>query len=84
MVDDDFWALLEPLPPPWPEKTPGLRPVPDRLCLQGVLYVLRNDIAWQLLPLELGFGSGRTCRPRRRPQALRGDSRDMRCTHAGW
>jgi transposase len=35
--------------------------VADRLCLQGVLYVLYNDIAWQLLPLELGFGSGQTC-----------------------
>lgn len=33
----------------------------DRLCLQGVLYVLYNDVAWQLLPLELGFGSGQTC-----------------------
>lgn len=33
----------------------------DRLCLQGILYVLHNDIAWQLLPLELGFGSGQTC-----------------------
>ncbi|MET7887845.1 hypothetical protein [Streptomyces avermitilis] len=29
------------------------RPVPDRLCLQGILYMLHNDIAWQLLPLEL-------------------------------
>ncbi|WP_329438276.1 transposase [Streptomyces canus] len=38
----------------------GPRPVADRLCLQGVLYVLCNDIAWQLLPLELGFGSGQT------------------------
>jgi transposase len=35
--------------------------VADRLCLQGILYVLYNDIAWQLLPLELGFGSGQTC-----------------------
>jgi transposase len=60
-VDDDLWALIEPMLPPWPEKAPGLRPVPDRLCLQGILYVLHNDIAWQLLPLELGFGSGRTC-----------------------
>ncbi|MCU4749914.1 hypothetical protein [Streptomyces sp. G-5] len=32
----------------------------DRLCLQGILYVLRNDNAWQLLPLELGFASGQT------------------------
>ena len=60
-MDDDLRALIEPLLPPWPEKAPGLRPVPDRLCLQGILYVLRNDIAWQLLPLKLGFGSGQTC-----------------------
>lgn len=33
----------------------------DRLCLQGILFVLYNDIAWQLLPLVLGFGSGQTC-----------------------
>jgi len=60
-VDDDLWALIEPLLPPWPEKSPGPQPVADRLCLQGILYVLHNDIAWQLLPLELGFGSGQTC-----------------------
>ncbi|WP_411146935.1 hypothetical protein [Streptomyces sp. x-80] len=30
----------------------------DRLCLQGILYVLYIDIAWQLLLLKLGFGSG--------------------------
>ncbi|WP_420707163.1 IS5 family transposase [Streptomyces sp. NRRL S-1448] len=61
MVDDDLWALIEPLLPPWPERSPGKRPVPDRLCLQGILYVLHQDIAWQLLPPELGFGSGQTC-----------------------
>jgi len=31
------------------------------LCLQGILCVLCQDIAWQLLPPELGFGSGQTC-----------------------
>lgn len=56
-----MWLLIEPLLPPWPERSPGPRPVPDRLCLQGILYVLCNDLAWQLLPLELGFGSGQTC-----------------------
>ncbi|APE25555.1 IS1648 transposase [Streptomyces venezuelae ATCC 10712] len=54
-------AAIEPLLPPWPERSPGPPPVPDRLCLQGILYVLHNDIAWQLLPLELGCGSGQTC-----------------------
>ncbi|MGW9452885.1 IS5 family transposase [Streptomyces sp. NPDC055632] len=61
MVDDDLWVLIEPSLPPWPEKAPGPRPMPDRQCLQGILYVLINDIAWQLLPSELGFGSGQTC-----------------------
>jgi transposase len=61
IVDDDLWALIEPLLPPWPEKSPGPWPVADRLSLRGILYVLHDDIAWQLLPLELGFGSGQTC-----------------------
>jgi transposase len=56
-----LWALIEPLLPPWPDRAPGPNPVSDRLCLQGILYVLQQDIAWQLLPLELGFGSGQTC-----------------------
>ncbi|WP_406447113.1 transposase [Streptomyces sp. NBC_01613] len=61
--------LIAPLLPPWPEKAPGPRPVPDSLCLQGILYVLHNDIARQLLPLEPEFGSGHTCwrRLERRP-----------------
>ncbi|QUC58882.1 transposase [Streptomyces sp. A2-16] len=48
----------------------GAKPVADRLCLQGILYVLHQDVAWQLR-LELGFGSGQTCRrrPDRRQQA---------------
>ncbi|MEU1488038.1 transposase [Streptomyces sp. NPDC005752] len=50
IVDDELWALIEPLLPPWPERSPGPRPVPDRLCLQGILFVLYNDIAWQILP----------------------------------
>ncbi|MEU9590913.1 transposase [Streptomyces sp. NPDC048193] len=60
-MDDDLWALIEPLRPPWPTRSPGPRPVDDRLCLQDILYVLHQDVAWQLLPLELGVGSGLTC-----------------------
>ncbi|MEU4351130.1 IS5 family transposase [Streptomyces sp. NPDC023838] len=64
-------ALIAPLLPPWPTRSPGPRPVADRPCLQGILYVLYNDIAWQHLPLELRFGFGQTCwrRPERRQQA---------------
>lgn len=61
IVDDQLWELLEPLLPPWPAKAPGPRPVPDRQCLQGILYVLHTGIGWEDLPQELGFGSGMTC-----------------------
>ncbi|QFZ78032.1 transposase [Streptomyces fagopyri] len=71
VVGDGLWALIELLLPPRPEKSPGPQPVADRLCLRGILYVLHNDMAWQLLPLELEFGSGQTCWRRldRRQQA---------------
>ena len=35
--------------------------MPDRACLTGILFVLRSGIPWDLLPLELGCGSGVTC-----------------------
>ena len=60
-VDDELWALIEPVLPPWPEKAPGPKPIPDRSCLQGILFVLHTGIGWEDLPQELGFGSGMTC-----------------------
>ncbi len=36
----------------------------DRPCLHAILFVLDNDITWQLLPSEPGFGSGQTYRRR--------------------
>ncbi|MBJ6613822.1 IS5 family transposase [Streptomyces sp. I4(2020)] len=53
--------MIEPVLPPWPKHSPGPKPVPDRLCLQGLLFVLYTGIPWQQLPMELGFGSGQTC-----------------------
>ncbi|WP_344639284.1 IS5 family transposase [Kitasatospora cystarginea] len=61
IVDDELWARIEPLLPAWPERSPGPRPVDDRCCLQGILFVLYTGITWQQLPMELGFGSGQTC-----------------------
>jgi transposase len=61
VIDDELWSRIEPLSPPWPDKAPGPRPVPDRQCLQGVLFVLYTAIGWEDLPQELGFGSGMTC-----------------------
>ena len=60
-MDGELWARIEPLLSAWPERSPGPRPVDDRRCLQGILFVLYTGITWQQLPLELGFGSGQTC-----------------------
>ena len=35
--------------------------MPDRLALQGILFMLYTGIGWEDLPQELGFGSGMTC-----------------------
>lgn len=60
IVDDELWDRVGPLLPAWPEQSPGPRPVDDRRCLQGILFVLYTSITWQQLPTELGFGSGQT------------------------
>ncbi|THA74896.1 transposase [Streptomyces sp. A0592] len=69
IVDDDLWALIEPLLPPWPTGSPGPRPVMDRLCLQRVRPARRYRLATPTT--ELSSGSGQTCwrRLERRQQA---------------
>ena len=40
----------------------GGRPrVPDRAVLTGIIFVLKSGIPWEMLPQELGCGSGMTC-----------------------
>ena len=40
----------------------GGRPrVNDRAALTGILFVLKTGIPWQMLPQEMGCGSGMTC-----------------------
>ena len=34
---------------------------PDRAALTGILFVLRSGLPWQMLPKEMGCGSGSTC-----------------------
>lgn len=61
-VDNRLWDLVEPLLSPPRLKTKGGRPrVPDRACLRGIVFVLRSGIPWEMLPKELGCGSGMTC-----------------------
>ena len=57
MIDDELWELIEPLLPPWPARSPGPRPVPDRACLQGILYVLHTGIGWETSRRSWGSGS---------------------------
>lgn len=63
IVPDELWERIEPLLPRWEYALPklGRKRLPDRLALQGILFVLHTGIQWEFLPQELGFGSGMTC-----------------------
>ncbi len=62
LVPDDLWAIVEPLLPPEPPRPKGGRPrVPDRAALTGIIFVLKRGIPWEMLPQEMGCGSGVTC-----------------------
>ena len=65
LIDDELWNIIEPLlpaPTRRRKKNPGrLRGVNDRAALSGIILVLRSGIPWQMLPHEMGCGSGSTC-----------------------
>ena len=62
LVSDELWALVAPLLPTAPPKPKGGRPrVSDRAALSGIIFVLKSGIPWEMLPPELGCGSGVTC-----------------------
>jgi transposase len=64
LLPDDLWEFIRPfLPPHKPRRFryPGRKPVDDRKCLTGILFVLKTGIPWEYLPQELGCGSGVTC-----------------------
>ncbi len=64
ILDDDLWALIEPLlPPPKPRRSrnPGRKPLENRAVLTGILFILQTGLRWDLLPQEMGCGSGMSC-----------------------
>ena len=62
LVSDELWEAIEPLLPEEPEKPKCGRPrVPDRGAFTGIVFVLKSDILWEMLPKEMGCGSGSTC-----------------------
>jgi transposase len=63
LVTDELWETIEPLlPPPESPKPQGGRPrIDDRAALTGIVFVLKSGIPWEMLPQEMGCGSGMTC-----------------------
>lgn len=63
IVSDELWATIEPLLPSH-RAQPGSRgrpPLSDRAALTGILFVLKTGLPWEMLPQEMGCGSGMTC-----------------------
>jgi transposase len=62
LVTDDMWETIEPLLPSEPPRPRGGRPrIDDWAALPGIVFVLKSGIPWEMLPKEMGCGSGMTC-----------------------
>jgi transposase len=60
MLTDEQWGRIAPhLPRHTPSPQGGRPRCDDRLCLEGILWVLRNGGRWQSIPVDLPSGS--TC-----------------------
>jgi transposase len=55
LVTDELWAIVEPLLPEHQPSPKGGRPrVSDRVCLTGLLFMLKTGIPWEDFPCEMG------------------------------
>lgn len=63
LISGDLWNIIEPHIPLKPRKKchTGRNPLPSRVCLTGILFVLMSGIPWEMLPQEMACGSGLTC-----------------------
>lgn len=64
LLSDELWETIKPLlpkPKRRRKRYPGRKPKDPRVVLTGILFVLRSGIPWEMLPQEMGCGSGMTC-----------------------
>ena len=55
LVTDELWELVEPILPKHVPSPRGGKPrTPDRVCLTGILFVLRTGLPWEDFPREMG------------------------------
>ena len=85
LVPGVLGVAIEPLLPLQQPRPKGGRPrVPDRAALGGIVFVLRTDCPWRLLPNELGCGSGWTCWCRLRDWQAAGGWQRLHETLLNW
>lgn len=62
LLPEPLWHQVQPLLPEHPPHPRGGNQwADDRLCLRGIIFVLRTGIQWQMLPTEAFGVSGSTC-----------------------
>lgn len=64
LVSDELWVEIEPLLPKPKRRRfrySGRKPLDKRKVLNGIVFVLRSGIPWEMLPQEMGCGSGMSC-----------------------
>ena len=64
VLADELWELIEPLLPKLKPRRfdhPGRKPLDRRRVVTGILFVLKSGIPWEMLPKEMGCGSGMSC-----------------------
>jgi transposase len=55
LVPDELWELIEPILPKHSRSSKGGHPpVNDRVCLTGILFVLKTGLPWEDFPHEMG------------------------------
>jgi transposase len=55
LVPDELWELAEPILPKHEPSPKGGKPrTPERVCLTGIIFVLKTGIPWEDFPQEMG------------------------------